>query len=44
MTELSQNHCPKCGKRAIKIDRDRIGKRTCECGETWYPTKKKAVE
>lgn len=41
MIDLVQKTCPECGKRAIKIDRDKLGMRTCECGHTWYPVKKK---
>lgn len=28
-----------CGKRAVKIERDRFGKRTCPDGHQWLPTK-----
>ncbi len=34
----------RCNKRAIKVDRDRYGKRTCECGYTWFPEKKKVED
>ncbi len=28
-----------CGKPAVKIDRDRYGKRTCADGHEWFPSK-----
>jgi len=45
--DLIQKNCPKCGLRAIKIARDKLGMRTCpddECGTTWYPMKKKVAQ
>jgi hypothetical protein len=33
-----------CGKPAVKISRDRYGKRTCEDGHEWYPSKRKGDE
>lgn len=47
MADLLQKHCPKCGLRALRIDRDKLGMRHCpddECGETWYPAKKTAEQ
>lgn len=45
MTEsITQKICEKCGERAIKIDNDKFGKRTCACGHTWYPTKIKVTK
>ncbi len=38
---LTQKICLECGERAIRIDKDRFGKRHCACGNTWYPQKKK---
>lgn len=39
MSDFLQKKCPECGKRAIKIEKDKKGMRTCECGNTWYPSK-----
>ncbi len=38
---FTQKNCESCGKRAIKIDKDKFGMRTCSCGATWHPQKLK---
>ncbi len=38
---LTQKICVQCGDRAIRIEKDRFGKRHCKCGNSWYPQKKK---